>query len=392
MDKRKICVVTGTRAEYGLLYWLMKEIQADNALELQIIATGAHLSPEFGLTYKTIERDGFVIDEKVEMLLSGDTPTAITKSMGLGLIGFADGLNRLKPEVMVLLGDRYEALVAAQAAMVACVPIAHIHGGEATEGLIDEAIRHSITKMSLLHFTAAEEYRRRIIQLGESPDRVFNFGAIGLDNIRRLKLLSKEEFSSETGFQWKKINFLVTYHPVTLEKGGPEDAMQALFDALDAFPNVGIIFTQANSDTDGRLINSMTQEYVARHKDRMLYVKTLGQVRYLSAVRFMDAVIGNSSSGILEVPSFRVPSVNLGARQRGRLMAPSVINCEETCADIQTAIKQAISPEFRENIRTMESPFGNGGVSEKIVDVLKTVDLSPERIMKKFQDVEFVVP
>ena len=390
--KRKICVVTGTRAEYGLLYWLMKEIQADDALELQIIATGAHLSPEFGLTYKTIENDGFRIDEKVEMLLSSDTPTAIAKSMGLGLIGFAEALDRLKPNVMVLLGDRYEAMAAAQAAMVARVPIAHIHGGETTEGIIDEAIRHSITKMSFLHFAAAEEYRRRVIQLGEAPARVFNFGAIGLDNIRKLQLLSKEDFTKATGFQWKKVNFLITYHPVTLDKCGPEGAMQALFDALDTFPDAGVLFTQSNSDTDGRRINFMVRDYAEQHKDRMLCVKALGQVRYLSAVRLMDAVIGNSSSGILEVPSFRVPTVNLGVRQCGRLMAASVINCEETSEAIESAIEQALSTEFRESIRDIKSPFGDGGVSERIVHVLKKVDLSPERIMKKFQDVEFVVP
>lgn len=389
--KRKICVVTGTRAEYGLLYWLMKDIQADDSLELQIIATGMHLSPEFGLTYKTIEQDGFSIDAKVEMLLSSDTPVGIAKSIGVGVIGFADALDRLQPNVMVILGDRYESLAAAQAAMVARIPIAHIHGGEATEGLIDEAIRHSITKMSLLHFTAAEEYRHRVIQLGEAPDRVFNFGAIGLDNIRRLPLLSKDDFTRETGFQWKPINFLVTYHPVTLTKNGVESAVQALFDALDDFPQAGILFTQANSDTDGRRINVMVQEYVDKHKDRMLSVKTLGQLRYLSAIRYMDVVIGNSSSGLLEVPSFRVPTVNLGVRQRGRIMASSVISCEENALAIQSAIENALSDDFKASIRDMKSPFGNGGVSEKIVDVLKHVDLSTTQIMKRFHDVEFVV-
>lgn len=388
MTKRKICVVTGTRAEYGLLYWLMREIQADDELELQIIATGQHLSPEFGLTYKNIEADGFVINAKVEMLLSSDSHVGIAKSVGLGTIGFADALARLQPDIMVLLGDRFEALAAAQTAMILRIPIAHIHGGEATEGLIDEAIRHSITKMSLLHFTAAEEYRHRVIQLGEEPSRVYNFGAIGLDNIKRLNLLSRKTLEVETGFKFQRVNFLVTYHPVTLSSKSSEDYVKELLSALDSFEDAGIIFTQANADTSGRIINKIFQDYVHKHQDRMIFVNTLGQLKYLSAIQYMDAVVGNSSSGVLEVPSFNIPTVNIGPRQNGRLMAKSVITCGEKSGEIVKALNKAVSSSFKNSIKKMCSPYGNGGVSEKIVNILKTSDLSNERIMKKFYNIE----
>lgn len=391
MKKRKICVVTGTRAEYGLLCWLMKEISADDELELQVIATGQHLSPEFGLTYKNIEKDGFYIDARVEMLLSSDTPVGIAKAVGLGTIGFADALDRLKPDIMVLLGDRFEALSAAQAAMLLRIPIAHLHGGEATEGLIDEAIRHSITKMALLHFTSAEVYRRRVIQLGESPDRVFNFGAIGLDNIRRLSLLSREEFERQIGFKLQQTNFLVTYHPVTLSGRNPVEYVQELLDVFDRFNDAGIIFTQANADTSGRVINKLLQDYVGCHKERMIFVNTLGQLRYLSAIKYMDAVIGNSSSGILEVPSFKVPTVNIGPRQDGRLMAESVVSCGDSAEEIKKALDKVLSKSFRNKMKYVESPYGNGGVSERIVKVLKSVNLSPEVIMKHFYDIEMSV-
>lgn len=391
MARRKICVVTGTRAEYGLLYWLMKEISADDELELQIVATGQHLSPEFGLTYKNIEKDGFSIDAKVEMLLSSDTPVGIAKSVGLGTIGFADALDRLKPDIMVLLGDRFEALSAAQAAMLLRIPIAHLHGGEATEGLIDEAIRHSITKMALLHFTSAEVYRRRVIQLGESPDRVFNFGAIGLDNIKKLSLLSREEFEQQTGFKFRRTNFLVTYHPVTLSGRNPVEYVQELLNALDYFDDIGIIFTQANSDTSGRVINKLLQDYVDCHSERMIFVNTLGQLRYLSAIQYMDAVVGNSSSGVLEVPSFQIPTVNIGPRQKGRLMAESVVSCGDSAGEIKEALDKVLSESFKNKMKYVESPYGNGGVSERVVKVLKNVNLSPGVIMKHFHDIEMSI-
>lgn len=389
MKKRKICVVTGSRAEYGLLYWLMKEIKTDDALELQIIATGMHLSPEFGLTYQIIEKDDFIINEKVEMLLSSDTPVGIAKSIGLGVIGFADALDRLKPDIMAVLGDRYEILAAVQAATIARIPVAHMHGGERTEGLIDEVIRHSITKMSLFHFTATEEYRMRVIQMGEQPERVFNVGAIGLDNINKLKLLSLEELEKSIDFKFRKINFLVTYHPVTLSHIDPSEAVCELVHALENYKDVGIIFTQANSDTDGRIINEILNKYVEKNTNYMIMVNTLGQVRYLTAIKYVNVVIGNSSSGLIEAPAFRTPTVNIGDRQRGRIKGESVIDCDENVESIIKAIDKALSDSFRRKIKTIDSPYGKENVSSKIVHILKNADISPKKIMKNFYDVEF---
>lgn len=389
MDRRKICIVTGTRAEYGLLYWLMKEIELDSQLQLQLIVTGMHLSPEFGLTYQAIEQDGFSIDVKVEMLLSSDTPVGIAKSIGLGIIGFADALDKVKPDILVVLGDRYEILAATEAAVIARIPIAHIHGGERTEGLIDEVIRHSITKMSLFHFTSTEEYRRRVIQLGEKPNRVFNVGAIGLDNISRLNLLSLAGFEDSIGFHLGRVNFLVTYHPVTLSHMSPQKAICELLDALDHYNDAHIIFTQANSDTDGRIINQEIKKYVEKNKPRMIMVNTLGQLRYLSAIKYVDVVIGNSSSGLIEVPMLKTPTVNIGERQRGRLRGESVVDCEESVEDIEKAIEKALSASFISETKNADNPYGNGDVSSKIVNKLKTVDISNGEIMKRFHDLEF---
>ncbi|MDK2820353.1 MAG: hypothetical protein PWP31_318 [Clostridia bacterium] len=385
---RKICIVTGTRAEYGLLYWLMKEVQADDELELQVIATGMHLSPEFGLTYKLIEQDGFRIDEKVEMLLSSDTPVGITKSIGLATIGFADALARLKPDIIVLLGDRYEILAAAQAAMVARIPIAHIHGGETTEGVIDEAIRHSVTKMSQLHFVSAEPYKKRVIQLGENPERVYNFGAIGLDNITYLSLLDRNNFEQSIGFKLGEKNFMVTYHPVTLKKNNTKRAMLAIFNALDKFPEAKIIFTKTNSDTEGRIINQMIEEYAAKRNERVKVFTSLGQLRYLSALKHVDVVIGNSSSGLIEAPFFKKPTVNIGERQRGRLKASSVIDCKENTEEIVAAINRALSPEFQQLLSDLDLPYGKGNVSYKIKECLKNIDLT-NILMKKFYDITY---
>jgi UDP-hydrolysing UDP-N-acetyl-D-glucosamine 2-epimerase len=382
--KRKICVITGTRAEYGLLYWLMREIRDDEELDLQIVATGMHLSPEFGLTYKTIEEE-FRIDAKVEMLLSSDSPVGITKSIGIGTIGFADVFEQLKPDVVVVLGDRYEILAATQAAMIARIPIAHLHGGEATEGLIDEAIRHSVTKMSHLHFVAAEPYRQRVIQLGEHPERVFNFGAPGIDNITKMELLDKESFEDSIDFNLSKTNFLVTYHPVTLSKEGPVKAFESLLRSFDEFPNAKIIFTKSNSDTDGRIINSMIDDYVKQNPERSIAFMSLGQLRYLSALQHVDVVIGNSSSGLIEVPFFKKVTINLGDRQNGRLKAESIIDCNETKKDIVEAIKKALSPEFQANLANVISPYGNGNVGKQIKEVLRTVNLDGI-LLKKFYD------
>lgn len=382
---RKICIVTGTRAEYGSLYWLMKEIQDDHELELQIIATGMHLSPEFGLTYKIIEDDGLRIDAKVEMLLSSDTAVGITKSIGLGVIGFAEALDRLRPDIIVLLGDRYELLAAAQAAMIARIPIAHLHGGESSEGLIDEAIRHAITKMAHLHFVAADPYRLRVVQMGEDPQRVFNLGAPGLDNISKLKLLDREEFEKSINFKLGKLNFLVTYHPVTLSNKYPGEGMGVLFKALDEFPDAKIILTKPNSDTDGRVIIRMIDDYADRQPDRVTAFTSLGQLRYLSAVTHADVVIGNSSSGLVEVPVLKKPTVDIGNRQRGRLKAASVIECEEDYLAIKEAINKALSPEFRQSLAEVVSLYGIGNASYRIKECLKNVKLEGI-LLKKFQE------
>lgn len=369
-SKRKICVVTGTRAEYGLLYWLMKEIQATKNLELQIIATGMHLSPEFGLTYQHIEKDGFTIDEKVVMLLSSDSEVGITKSMGLAMIGFADALRRLKPDMMVVLGDRFEIFSAASAATVAKIPIAHIHGGETTEGAFDEVFRHSITKMSHLHFTSTEEYRSRVIQLGEHPDRVFNFGAIGIDSIKKLKLLRRTEFEESIGFNLGKKNLLITFHPVTLEMGTAKKQFDNLLTALDKMHDTNLIFTKANSDTDGRVINEMIEDFVNDRKATTVAFTSLGQMRYLSAMQYVDGVVGNSSSGIIEVPSFTIGTINIGDRQKGRIKGVSVIDTPPSIRGISNSLRKLYTKEFQESIKNEVNPYGQGGVSKKIKEIL----------------------
>jgi len=378
--KRKICVVTGTRAEYGLLFWLLKEIEADKDLELQLIVTGMHLSPEFGLTYKEIEKD-FKIDKKIEMLLSSDTSVGISKSMGLAQISFAESYDELKPDIVVVLGDRYEIFSAVSAAMIARIPISHLHGGEATEGSIDEPIRHSITKMSHLHFTATQEYENRVIQLGEHPSRVFNVGGMGIENIKRLKLLTKEEFEKSIDFKLIKKNILVTFHPVTLENFTTKKQFQELLDAIDELKDTNIIFTKANSDTDGRIINQMIDEYVAKNDYKAVGFTSLGQLRYLSALQFVDAMVGNSSSGLAEAPSFKIGTINIGDRQKGRIKASSVIDCEPNKSSIHQAFVKLYSKEFQEAVKDTINPYGDGCASKKIVEILKTVDL--EHILKK---------
>lgn len=388
MRKRKICVVTGTRAEYGLLNWLMKEIQEDPALDLQIIVTGMHLSPEFGLTYKKIEEDGFAITEKVEMLLSSDTPAGVTKSVGLGVIGFAAALERLKPDIMVVLGDRFEIFAAVQAALIARIPVAHIHGGETTEGVIDEAMRHAITKMSHFHFTAAEQYRRRVIQLGETPQRVMNYGAPGLDNIKKIKLLDRSSFEKAVNFKLSRPCFLVTYHPVTLSDASSEKSFCEVLAAIDLFPEATVIFTKANADTAGRIINYSIEKYVEKNPLRAKVFTSMGQLLYLSAIKNSDLIIGNSSSGIVEAPSFRKPTVNVGMRQSGRLKATSVIDCEDKKQAIVAAIKKGLSPEFEKILKRTKNPYGSGNTAFRIKEYLKKVSLR-NILMKKFHDVNF---
>lgn len=379
--KRKICVVTGSRAEYGLLYWLMKEIQDDSALELQVIVTGMHLSPEFGLTWKQVEQDGFIIHRKVEMLLSSDTPVGISKSIGLGVIGFADALEYLQPDLLVVLGDRFEIFAACQAAMVHRIPIAHIHGGEITEGAVDDAIRHAITKMSHLHFTATESYRQRVIQLGEQPQRVFNAGAPGLDNIFRLQLLDKPQLEQAIGFKLGKRNLLVTFHPVTLENATAASQFGNLLKALDCFDDSHIIFTLPNADADGRVIIGMIEQYRQRFPERIASFVSLGSLRYLSALKYMDAVVGNSSSGLIEAPAFKIGTINIGDRQKGRLCADSVIHCEPEVDAIVQAFNRLFSEKFQESLKTVENPYGNSGASAKIKELLKSQSL--DGLLKK---------
>ncbi|WP_431688494.1 UDP-N-acetylglucosamine 2-epimerase [Hahella sp. NBU794] len=384
-SRRKICVVTGARADYGLLYWLLKEIEADNALILQLVATGMHLSPEFGSTWKQIEADGFHISEKVEMLLSGDSPQAISKSVGLGVIGLADAYARLQPDLLVLLGDRFEALAAAQAAMLARIPIAHVHGGELTEGAVDESIRHAITKMSQLHFVAAEAYRRRVIQLGENPQRVFNVGAPGVENIRRLPLLSKDEVATRLKVDMGRPVLLITYHPETLSETAPVESMRTLLSALDEYPNALKIFTYPNADAYGRELIDCLLRYQERHGDNVLVSSSLGQLLYLSVMRCADAVVGNSSSGLIEAPALGRPTVNIGGRQGGRLQAASVIQCEEERASIVQGIARALEPEFLASLNGMTPPYGGGDTARQIAEVLKQAPLK-SLLLKPFYD------
>jgi len=377
---RKICVVTGARAEYGLLRWVMERIATTAGLELQLIATGMHLSPEFGLTYREIEADGFCIDRKVEMLLSSDTPTGLSKSMGLGLIGCGEALAQLQPDVMVVLGDRFEVFAAAAAAMIARIPVAHLHGGESTEGAFDEAIRHAITKMSHLHFVAADQYRQRVIQLGEHPNRVFLVGALGLDGIKKLRLLDREALEASLKFRLGPRNLLVTFHPVTLEHATSHGQMAELLAALDQLENTHLIFTMPNADTDGRALFDMVEEFVAVHPNARAYT-SLGQLRYLSCLRYVDGVVGNSSSGLIEAPGLGKGTINIGDRQRGRLKAGSVIDSDPDRQAIGVALRRLYSPEFQEKLTTVRHPYGEGGASEKIVEVLKDYPL--ESILKK---------
>ena len=377
----KICVITGTRAEYGLLYWTMKAIHSNSKTELSVCVTGMHLSPEFGLTYQQIEEDGFKIDGKVEMLLSSDTSVGVTKSMGLGLIGFADFFERTRPDWVLVLGDRYEILSAVTAAMVARIPIAHCHGGEATEGCIDEAIRHSITKMAHLHFTSTEEYRNRVVQLGEHPDSVYNVGALGIENINKLVLLNKQDFQKSINFNLSEINFLVTFHPVTLEKSSAEYQFKELLAALDQFPKANVIFTKPNADNDGRILIDLIDNYVKTNYLRAIAFNSLGQLRYLSAIEHCQVVIGNSSSGLIEVPSFKKPSINIGDRQRGRIEGENVIKCEPNIKSIYESIQLALSSSFQKRLRNIVNPYGEGNSSDKILGTIMNTPL--QNILKK---------
>ena len=379
-NKRKVCVVTGTRAEYGLFYPVMKKIQASDKLELQLIVTTMHLSEEFGSTYKQIEKDGFNIDEKIENLLASDTKSAIAKSTGLATILLSDAFNRLQPDIVLLLGDRYETHAAATTAMLMNIPIAHIHGGEITEGAVDEQIRHSITKMSAIHFASTEKYRQRILQMGEDPSRVFTSGAPGIDNIMHLKPLSKTELENDLHWKFGKSSALFTYHPATLTNSDINDEIDQIFTALEK-SSLNILFTYANADDSGRAINQKIEAFCQSNTNKYKVVKSLGKLRYLSAMKYANILVGNTSSGIIEAASFQKPVVNIGDRQKGRLQSGNIIDCKADT--LQLAIRQAFSEDFQRKCRETTNIYGNGNASNIIVNALANIELS---VVKKFVD------
>ncbi|MCJ8152355.1 UDP-N-acetylglucosamine 2-epimerase [Chryseobacterium sp. SSA4.19] len=384
---KKICVVTGTRAEYGLLRPLMLEIQNHPDFEFQLLVTGAHLSPEFGNTYTQIEQDGFIITEKVEMLLSADSGSSVVKTMGVALIGFADVFARLQPDAIVILGDRYEMLAVASAASVMKIPIIHLHGGEITEGAYDDAFRHAITKLSHMHFTSTEDYRNRVIQLGEQPETVFNVGAIGIDNIKKLKLLSKQELETELALKFKKYNYQVTFHPETLADISAENQFQILLDVIKNQKDSLFVFTKANADTNGRGINKMIDDFAGKYPDLAKVYTSLGSLKFLSVLSQSDAIIGNSSSGIIEAPSFAIATINIGNRQKGRTQAPSVINCSVNIDEIERAIKKTQNQEFRDTLRSFSNPYGEGHATQKIMQILEKTNFKT-LLIKKFYDLK----
>ncbi|OON98154.1 MAG: UDP-N-acetyl-D-glucosamine 2-epimerase, UDP-hydrolysing [Epulopiscium sp. Nele67-Bin005] len=383
---KNVCVVTGTRAEYGLLKPILQKINLDKDLNLQLVVTGMHLCPEFGLTYKEIEADGFVIEEKIDVVLSSDAQNAMTKSIGLAMVSFADYFARSKPDLVIVLGDRYEIFAVATTVAIAGIPLAHLCGGDTTEGAVDEFFRHSITKMSYLHFTTTLEYKKRVEQLGEAPDRVFCVGATGVENILNVKLMDLEQISKSLKFDLSKPFSLVTFHPATMENNCVETQVNQLFQALDSFSEMNFIFTKANSDANGRIINELVDKYVEGAKNCVVYT-SLGLIRYLSAMKYCTMVIGNSSSGIYEAPSFKVPTINIGDRQKGRLQAKSVINCEAERDEIVSAIKYAMSTEFLENLTDVQNPYEGVNPSGDIVRIIKEFLLEDKiDIKKKFYD------
>lgn len=386
--KRKVTVVTATRAEFGLLKPIITALKSIEEFETEVVVTGAHLSPEFGLTYREIQSEKIEITKKIEILLSSDTSIGISKSMGLAIISFAEYFDESRPDILLVLGDRYETLAVCCAAMNARIPIAHLYGGETTEGAIDEAIRHSITKMSYLHFTATEEYRSRVIQLGEHPDRVFTVGAMGVENAVRMHLLTKEELEESIRFSLDRPYAIVTFHPETLEKGSSQVQFEKVMKVLEKHRELKYIFTKANADADGRIINKMIDEFVIQNSDSVCF-DSLGSLRYLSAVKYAYMVIGNSSSGLIEVPSFKIPTVNIGERQRGRIYADSVINCSVDENGIDKAIMLASSESFRNEVVNVKNPYGDGNTSMKVVSILRMF-LEDGRIdlKKSFYDIK----
>jgi len=382
---KRVCVVTGSRAEYGLLRWVMEGFKNSDVCTLQTVVTGMHLSPEFGSTWREIEADSFSIDWKVEMLLGSDSASAVTKSMGIAMIGFADAFSHLKPDLLVILGDRFEMLAAASAALIAGIPIAHLHGGELTEGAYDDAIRHSLTKMSHLHFTAASEYRDRVIQLGEDPARVWDVGGFGLDSITNVKLLSRAEVEDNLKISLSDKSLLVTFHPETRPDAVPEKQLEELLHALGQSSAV-VVFTMPNADNKNRMLRTMIEEFVQQHSGRAVVHASLGQQLYLSTLAEVDAVVGNSSSGLIEAPAFSKGTVNIGRRQDGRLRAKSVVDCEARRSDIAEAIEKVLDPRFQIEITSQQNPYGTGGASVKTVSIIENWFREKVSMSKKFYD------
>ena len=384
--KKKISVLTATRAEYGLLRPIISKLNKIDDFDIKIVVTGAHLSPEFGLTYKEIEKDGFNIDKKIEILLSSDTPSSISKSMGIAMISFAEYFGSINPDLLMVLGDRYETLAVAIVAMNQRIPIAHLYGGETTEGAIDESIRHAITKLSYLHFTSTDEYRKRVIQLGEHPNRVYNVGAIGIENILNEKLLSKEKLGIELGFSLEEPYAIVTFHPVTLENNSSKKQIESLLEVCKSYKDINFIFTKANADAEGRIINHLIDEST-KENDNIIAFTSLGVTNYLSGLKYCSMVIGNSSSGLVEAPSFGIPTINIGDRQKGRLQASSIINCEPTKDDISKAIDLAMSEQFVKKAKKTANPYGGGDTSDKVIKVVKEYIYGDKiNLKKKFYD------
>ena len=382
--RKKVCVVTGTRAEYGLLKRLISLICESPSLELQLIATGTHLSKKHGETRKEIEADGYIIDREIDLNLIADSPLALSNSTALGVKGFANAFDSLRPELILVLGDRFEILSAVIAAMFARIPIAHIHGGELTEGAIDDAIRHSVTKFSHLHFVGSEEYRQRVVQLGENPNTVFNVGGLGVDAIKHTDLIAKPELESSLGIKFRTKNLLITFHPVTLEKETSLRQTKEMLNALSGIEDACLIFTMPNADTDNLAIFDQINKFVDNH-DNAYAFPSLGQLRYLSCLAQVDAVVGNSSSGLLEAPSFKIPTVNIGDRQNGRMRCESIIDCKPTSTDIRRAIDTAYSAGFRASTLKVVNPYGAGGAPERIVEILDQVNFD-DLVQKSFYD------
>ena len=384
--KKKVCVVTGTRAEFGILSRLIKCIDVEECFDLQLIVTGMHLSPEFGLTYKEIESYGLKINKKIEILLSSDTPIGISKSMGLAQISFAEAFEELQPDIIILLGDRFEIFSAASAALVATIPIAHIHGGETTEGAIDESFRHSITKMSHIHFTSTEEYKNRIIQLGENPNYIFNVGSLGIENIVHTPLTTKRDLEKQLGFKFKEKNILVTYHPETTKKNTAAN-FQSILNSLQKLKKTQIIFTKSNADSNGRIINTMIDSFVASYENSY-QTTSLGQKNYYNCLKYVDLVIGNSSSGIIEVPSFNIPTINIGNRQQGRVQSKSILNCNPITKEIDHAIQYSYSVKFKNLFNTNQNPYEKMDSCKNIIRHLKK-SLTSIPIAKHFFDIKY---